>query len=129
MQYLKNAKIKLHQLDSIYNDFVDVATLRFNTGETNLLEKITAETKRNEVTILLKQVESEYSQAYNSLKTIININEDYEVNDAFEPMVLTTQLDSTAILQNPSLQLMYQQALIAEKNKSLKLHNHYRILK
>lgn len=119
LQYLKEAKVKLLQLDSIYTDFVEVATLRFNTGETNLLEKITAETRRNEVTILFKQVESEYSQTYNSFKTIINSNENFEVADAFEPMVLTAQIDSTAIFQNPSLQLMYQQALIAEKNKNL----------
>ena len=33
LQYLKKAKVKILQLDSIYNDFVVVATLRFNTGD------------------------------------------------------------------------------------------------
>jgi cobalt-zinc-cadmium resistance protein CzcA len=119
LQYLKKAKVKLLQLDSVYNDFVNVATLRFNTGETNLLEKLTAETRRNEVSLLLKQVESEYSQTYNSLKAVMNSSESFEVSDDFEPLVMSSEIDSMAIMQNPGLQLMYQQALIAEKNKSL----------
>ena len=90
LQYLKNAKLKLMQLDSLYSDFVNVATLRFNTGETNLLEKITAETRRNEITILFKNKQKAIiQQAYYSLKNLIYSNEDFEVNDVFEPIVLT----------------------------------------
>ncbi len=119
LQYLKKAKVKLRQLDSLYDDFVNVATLRYSTGETNLLEKTTAETKRNEISILLKQAESEYLNAYYSLKTLLNSSIDFDVNDNFEPIALASTLDSSAILQNPSLQLMYQQAIIAEKNQKM----------
>ncbi|MFN0189226.1 MAG: CusA/CzcA family heavy metal efflux RND transporter [Bacteroidia bacterium] len=119
LQYLQNAKVKLKQLDSLYDNFVTVATLRYNTGETNLLEKTTAETKRNEITLLFKQAEAEYAASYNSLKTLMNSSEDFEVSTVFEPITLTATLDTSAIMQNPSLQMLYQQAVIAEKNKKL----------
>jgi len=119
LQYLQNAKAKLRYLDSLYNDFVSVATLRYTSGETNLLEKTTAETKRNEITLMLKHAETEYATTYVSLKTLMNASEDFEVNNVFEPMTLTSTLDTSAILQNPGLLMMYQQAVIAEKNKKM----------
>ncbi|TAH40079.1 MAG: CusA/CzcA family heavy metal efflux RND transporter [Bacteroidetes bacterium] len=119
LQYVQTAKVMLKQLDSLYGDFVNAATLRYNTGETNLLEKTTAETKRNEITLLFKQAETEYAATYNSLKTLMNSSEDFEVSKVFEPITLTASLDTSAIMQNPSLQMMYQQVVIAEKNKKL----------
>ena len=70
LQYLENAREKLKQLDSLYGDFAKVAGLRFSSGETNLLEKTTAEAKRNEISMLFKQVEAEFLSTYSSLKTI-----------------------------------------------------------
>ncbi len=119
LQYFQNAKIKLKLLDSLYDDFVEVATLRYNTGETNLLEKTTAETKRNEITLLYKQAETDYAATYSTLKTLMNSSDDFEVSTVFEPVTLTIKLDTSAILQNSSLQILYQQAIIAEKNKKL----------
>lgn len=121
LQYLQNARSKLQQLDSLYANFASIALLRYNTGETNLLERTTTEAKRNEVALMLKQAETEYSSTYVSLKTLMNSNENFEVSETFEPLTLTATLDTTAILQNPSLQMMYQQAVIAEKNKKLEL--------
>jgi cobalt-zinc-cadmium resistance protein CzcA len=121
LQYLENARMKLRQLDSLYGDFAKVAALRYNSGETNLLEKSTAETKRNEISMLFKQVESEYLSAYSSMKTIMNITEEFEVNISFEPMQLSQSLDTSLIFQNPSLQVLYQQAVVAEQNKKLEV--------
>jgi cobalt-zinc-cadmium resistance protein CzcA len=49
LQYLQTTKKQLQSLDSLYNDFVSAAALRYKTGETNLLEKTTAETKRGQL--------------------------------------------------------------------------------
>ena len=69
---LQNTKKQLQSLDSLYNDFVSAAALRYKTGETNLLEKTTAETKRGQLSQLLKQNETDFATAYNSLKTLMN---------------------------------------------------------
>ncbi len=119
LQYLENARIKLKQLDSLYGDFAKVAGIRFNSGETNLLEKTTAEAKRNEISMLFKQVEAEYLSTYSSLKTIMNTVEEFEVSGTFEPIQLSASLDTSLISQNPSLLGLYQQAVIAEKNAKL----------
>ncbi len=119
LQYMQAAKIKLKQLDSLYGEFVSVATLRYSTGETNLLEKTTSEAKRNEVLLLFKQAEADYVTTYSTLKTLMNSSEDFSISTEFSPMQLAMTLDTSAIIENPSLQLMYQQALIAEKNRKL----------
>ncbi len=119
--YLQISKKQLQSLDSLFNDFVKAAALRYQTGESNLLEKATAETKRGQLSILLKQTETEYAMAYNSLKILMSTNDDFTIIDTgvFRPIALGLALDTFNVSYNPSLKLMYQQAIIAEQNKKL----------
>lgn len=121
LQYLQTTKKQLQSLDSLYNDFVSAAALRYKTGETNLLEKTTAETKRGQLSQLLKQNETDFATAYNSLKTLMNTSEDFAINNSenFQPLAISNSLDTTLITNNPSLKLLYQQAVIAEQNKKV----------
>ena len=121
LQYFQTTKKQLQSLDSLYNDFVSAAALRYKTGETNLLEKTTAETKRGQLSQLLKQNETDFATAYNSLKTLMNTSEDFTitVNENWQPLVLSSSFDTTLIANNPSLKVLYQQAVIAEQNKKL----------
>ncbi len=121
LQYLQATKKQLQDLDSLYNDFVKAAALRYKTGETNLLEKTTAETKRGQLSQLLKQNETDFAMAYNSLKTLMNASEDFTitVNENWQPLVLSSSFDTTLIANNPSLKVLYQQSVIAEQNKKL----------
>ena len=121
LQYLQTTKKQLQSLDSLYNDFVSAAALRYKTGETNLLEKTTAETKRGQLSLLLKQNETDFATAYNSLKMLMNTSEDFTIdnNGNFQPLVLSSSLDTTLIANNPSLKVLYQQAVIAEQNKKV----------
>ena len=121
LQYLQTTKKQLQDLDSLYNDFVNAAALRYKTGETNLLEKTTAETKRGQLSQLLKQNETDFATAYNSLKTLMNTSEDFTitVNENWQPLVLSSSFDTTLIANNPSLKVLYQQSVIAEQNKKL----------
>ena len=121
LQYLQTTKRQLQSLDSLYNDFVSAAALRYKTGETNLLEKTTAETKRGQLSLLLKQNETDFTTAYNSLKTLMNTSEEFEIdlNINFQPLVLSSSFDTTLIANNPSLKVLYQQAIIAEQNKKV----------
>jgi len=121
LQYLQNTKKQLQSLDSLYNDFVSAAALRYKTGETNLLEKTTAETKRGQLSILLKQTETDYTSAYASLKALMNTSEDFTIseNGSFQPLAITSSFDTTLIANNPSLKVLYQQAIIAQQNKKV----------
>ena len=44
-------------LDSLYRNFAHAAERRFELGETNNLEKLTAQAKRNQLNTLVMQVE------------------------------------------------------------------------
>jgi cobalt-zinc-cadmium resistance protein CzcA len=66
----------------LYNDFVSAAALRYKTGETNLLEKTTAETKRGQLSAHAStEIETDYENAYAiRLKALLNINEDFSIS-------------------------------------------------
>jgi len=86
-----------------------------------LLEKTTAETKRGQLSQLLIQNETDFATAYNSLKTLMNTSEEFTIdnNGNFQPLVLSSSFDTTLLANNPSLKVLYQQAVIAEQNKKL----------
>ncbi len=123
--YLHHNKIKLQYLDSLYIDFVKVATLRFTTGETKKLEQITAETKRGEIHLLFLQNETYINAAYQNLKTLLNTNEDFEIltTNKYEPLELSILYDSTAVANHPSIKALYQEAIIAENNGKVEKAN------
>lgn len=116
-------KKQLKSLDSLYIDFVSAADLRYKTGETNLLEKATAETKRGQLSLIIKQNETEAIMAYASLKTLLNTSEDFAIraNDNYQPLILNISFDISLIANNPSLLVLYQQALIAEQNRKVEI--------
>ena len=113
--YLRQRQEKLLQLDSLYGEFVLAATRRYEAGETNLLGKTTAETKRGEIRMLIQENETEVNTTYNSLKTILNVSYDFspEENDQVAPTPLPDAKDTADLADNPALKAMYQQAVIA----------------
>jgi len=98
-----------------------VASLRYTTGETNLLEKTTAETKRGELQLLLSQNETDIASTYASLKMLLNTADDFSLSadKSLQPLSFTASFDATLVANNPSLKHLYQQAVIAEQNKKV----------
>ncbi|MRX62874.1 CusA/CzcA family heavy metal efflux RND transporter [Maribacter luteus] len=54
-------------LDSLYSQFSRAANKRYDVGETNLLEKLAAEAKQKEISILLAQTKEGVAKAYTEL--------------------------------------------------------------
>jgi cobalt-zinc-cadmium resistance protein CzcA len=121
--YLNQNKKQLQILDTTYSDFVKAAALRYQTGETNLMEKTTAEARLGQLRVLVLQNESDIKNAYNSLKSLLNTKEDFVVTDPvnFEPLVASITMDTALIANNPSLKLLYQNIVIAEKNRKMEV--------
>ncbi len=119
LQYLLNVKTKLLTLDSLYNDFNNIATLRYKTGETNNLEKLMVESRRTEVLIQYKEAESNYISEYNSLKALINTTEDFEIDKELIPVIINPEYDSLALNQNPELLQIYHEVIIASESTYL----------
>jgi cobalt-zinc-cadmium resistance protein CzcA len=69
-------KVKLlQQQDSLYSNFVTRATLRYNTGETNLLEKMQAESRYKENQLQLKQANTTVNSYQVALQKWLNTTE------------------------------------------------------
>lgn len=121
IQYLQHNQKQLLHLDSLYNDFIKVAELRYKTGDTKKVEISTAQAKQGEINLLLKQNEVYLQNAYQNLQALMNTNEPFEVsNDAkFQPLQISTLLDSTAVANHPTIKALYQDVVIAEQTKKV----------
>ena len=119
IQYLQHNEKQLKHLDSLYNDFIKIAQLRYKTGDTKKVDISTATAKQGEINLLLKQNEVYLQNAYQNLQALLNTNELIEVanNEKFQPLQVSTLLDSTAIANHPAVKTLYQNALIAEQAK------------
>jgi cobalt-zinc-cadmium resistance protein CzcA len=106
--------------DSIYQGFLKSAALRYQTGETNLLEQTTAEAQRSEVKNQLRQNEGEIVQLQSQLKIITNTPSLPDVSDAdLSALRLENLSDTTGYMTNPSLTFMHQQIDVARHQKKL----------
>lgn len=119
LRYLSFARELLLSVDSLYNDFIKVADIRYRTGETNLLEKMTAETRRGQFSLMLQQNAAEYINTYQSLKALMYTPEEFApiVPKDYAPVSLTIAADTSMLESNPALRYLYQQTVVAEKDK------------
>ncbi|MFK7783157.1 CusA/CzcA family heavy metal efflux RND transporter [Psychroserpens sp.] len=69
--YAKEKEKVLSRLDSLYENFAAIAKRRFELGETNYLEKITAKSKQKQISLDLSQAQQELKVAYAVLEAII----------------------------------------------------------
>jgi cobalt-zinc-cadmium resistance protein CzcA len=113
-----------HQLfleqDSIYEGFLKSATLRYKTGEANLLEETTAEVQRNESKNKLLQNEYEIVTLRSQLQSLLNSDElpDIEAKELTE-LKLEAFPDTLALGANPGLAFSNQQIDVAKHEKRL----------
>jgi heavy metal efflux system protein len=121
IEYLQYNQQKLQGLDSLYNEFIRVANLRYKTGDTKKIEISTAETKQGEINLLAQQNKVYLQIAYQQLKTKLNTNDSIEVatNNNYNPLQASNIIDSNAISNHPILQSLYQSMQIAEQTKKV----------
>ena len=116
----------LQQQDSIYSNFLKRATLRYNTGETNQLEKMQAESKYKENLLQLKQANTTVSSYQLALQKWLNSaepimpkeNELAKLPDIF--MADTASIQSNPLIQYYNQKLNVNTAQVkVEKSKLL----------
>jgi cobalt-zinc-cadmium resistance protein CzcA len=79
--YLKN-KIKIYEyLDSLYSHFAYAADRRLKTGETNYLEKLSADSKKMEIHTLLEQTKKDLEISYHELHKLMGTDNSFAIKD------------------------------------------------
>ncbi|WP_108245430.1 CusA/CzcA family heavy metal efflux RND transporter [Muricauda brasiliensis] len=112
-----NQKAKLyHTLDSIYSKFAHAANRRFELGETNYLEKVTATAKQRQITNTYSKVKQQILTTYGQIVSLVQSEDTLEIIDE-KPEKLTV-LNSEGMLQTETSFLDNRQEL-SNAQKSL----------
>ncbi|GAA0546782.1 CusA/CzcA family heavy metal efflux RND transporter [Chitinophaga japonensis] len=111
--YLRYKKHLLEYTDSLYATFLEKAALRFEKGETNIVEKATAATQRGQAGQQLKQLLQDYDILRSRLKWLLHTDADVEPDSTALKMALPPVADTAALSQHPYLRLLSQQQQIS----------------
>jgi cobalt-zinc-cadmium resistance protein CzcA len=116
--YTTQVKSVLLGMDSVYSVFLKNAALKFEKGESNILEKNTAESQRGQIQLQLQQVEQEYANLLLEFNVLVN-GKTSVVPDATQlKMNAPLIADESAVKQHPFLlQLEKQQQISKSKLK------------
>ncbi|MCB9320672.1 MAG: CusA/CzcA family heavy metal efflux RND transporter [Lewinellaceae bacterium] len=99
-------------LDSLYSAFATAAARRYEVGETNYLEKITAETKQQDLDLQWRQAQSQNLRARQMLLQWIQSGDSLVLTDTL-PLLQPQPFDASA---HPSLRY-FQQAMVASEKR------------
>lgn len=128
IEYLEFNKEKLLGLDTMYNEYVRVANLRYKTGDIKKVEINTAELKQGEIKLLLQQNEMALLNAYNNLKAVMNTSNNYSIQYAskeYAPLQLEQIIDTAHLDNLPTMQALYNEAKSMEQQKKVLLSENF----
>ena len=83
-------------LDSLYDQFVVAAKKRYQLGETNLLEKLTAEAKQKEIAIALSQAREDVSKAHTILNEWVQSDSLMTIEESVLPKLALQEFNAEA---------------------------------
>ncbi|MFV1450867.1 CusA/CzcA family heavy metal efflux RND transporter [Maribacter sp. HS] len=109
-------KVRVYKrLDSLYANFSSVAARKFELGETNYLEKITAASKQRKINLDYQQAIQQVSIAHANLLQIIQVEDSLELSEE-----MNLKIDFKAITVESTPEIAYyetnMQLMAAESN-------------
>lgn len=110
---LEKRRILLYN-DSLFTDFLKRAEMRLKAGESNVLEKNTAENQKHLIGVQLKKLEIETEQAALQLKILMNTEEQYYPESSLFRLELAIA-DSSKIGDNAELRWLAGELAVSQK--------------
>jgi cobalt-zinc-cadmium resistance protein CzcA len=101
--YLQNQERLYSYLDSLYQNFSKASDRRFELGETNYLEKITAQAKFRQIRTKLSQIDKDKKAQYELLQSLLQTEE--------ETIIKATSITPVEIVNDTSSKLFYKSYL------------------
>ena len=123
--YLEEKKKLLQKNDSLFAEFLNKATLRFNKGESNILEKTTAENQRGQIGLQLRQLQQDMELLQLQFQLLLNTNTVFIPDEKEFKLNILVNNDTSFLKAHPAMQFLKQQQQIAaaatqiEKSKLL----------
>jgi cobalt-zinc-cadmium resistance protein CzcA len=106
--YLIEKEKLLLKSDTIFGEFLRKSELRLKKGESNILEKTTADNQRGAIKMQLLQLREEKELVQNQFQVLLNSDEKLVPNEVTLKLVLDKTIDSTLVTQHPYLSLLEQ---------------------
>lgn len=123
--YLQQKQKLLQRNDSLYAEFLRKATLRFDKGESNVLEKTTAENQRGQIGLQLSQLQQDMEMLQIQFQLLLNTNTVFVPDEKEFKMNVVMNADTSLLRAHPYIQFLKQQQQLAvavtqvEKSKLL----------
>ena len=115
-QYVREKEAIYGRLDSLYQKFAYMAQRRFELGETNYLEKLTASSKQRQLKITAEQTKQDVNIAYNELASKVQIPNEIDI-----PLLPLDKIEINEININETAELVYTQNTIDLANTKRQL--------
>ncbi len=112
--FLKEKQKLLQQADTLYNNFYTKTNLRLQKGESNILEKTTAETQKENIAIQLRQVKQVIEMRVLELQLLLNSSQNFEPFATTYKMSNILFTDSNSVANNVLPKVIQQQKIIAQ---------------
>ena len=117
MQYLQAKSNLLKVSDSIFSRYQKIAQLRFEKGESNLLEKATLDNQLQQIRLQREMLESDKQSATAQLKVLLNTSDSIIITDLLKDEIIL--FDSSVLSQHPFLKYYEQQQQLANSETLL----------
>lgn len=124
IQAMQTKQILLQKMDSLYEDFFKRTLQKFKSGESNVLEKTTAESQRSQINIQQQQLQQQLNILLLEFQLLLNSKESYLPSKQEPKLSISGNVDIQKT-EHPSLKLLKQQQQISfastklEKSKLL----------
>ncbi len=118
--FLQHQEKLYHYLDSLYENFSNASNRKFELGETNYLEKITAQAKFRQIKTTLSQIDKEKKSNYELLQSLLQSDEAIIIRNN-----IITPLQASSMDSNKELYTSYFENItkIHENNLALQKQN------
>lgn len=120
--HLKEKEKILVRIDTIYTSFLERAIFRFEKGESDILEKIYAETSVSKIQMQLKLLRRDYEMEKLRWQVLLNQESEIEPNYSSVKLFFTEAIPIQQILEsNPQLKVLQQQKEIANATTQVEI--------
>ncbi len=120
LYFYQQLRQALTQQDSVYRSAMQMAQARYKAGESNSLEKISAEVRLQDINNRLRILDKDESAAYQAFKIVLNSKDDFSLDFSL-PLKRDTTVISLSFnqLSNPLLAVVEQQTEVSKMQTNL----------
>lgn len=124
LAYYHALALQLQAQDTIYKQFLKAASLRYETGETKLLEKTTARASYSELQAKIRQNDANIKIYASALQRLLKLDDLPVIEaDAFKQVAIPEQIMAPQLSANPKLQEAMQQIAVTAASAKLEKSN------